>query len=484
MAGPAVASHDAPSRPLPGTAPHAGRKRVPFRAVVVIASACCALIAGCTRSAPPAGDPARPDVVFITLDTTRADHVGAYGYERPTTPVLDELAREGLLFRRAWSTSSWTLPSHASMFTGQYPTTHGADYADDGESMFGNKVRRLGAGATTLAELLSAKGYATAAFAGGPWLAPEFGLLQGYEKQHAGLPDGRSLIAPDPAQKGQMRVRVNWAADQLTDLAVEWLRSVPSTQPVHLLVNYFDPHVPYQYRESFEVTDRPDPKDKKASEQAMYDSEIRFMDHHIGRLFDALRELGRFDRALIVAVADHGESFGEHGNSYHGPWLYEEIMRVPLIVKLPESRERGSVVETAFSVVDLLPLIGKETGLELPAGVEGVPLGSRDTVVAEAFESEALNSLAPGVYERDVFAGIRWPWKILVEEPGSVELFNLEADPAESEDRAGKGEAVEDDLRRALSEVRGKMAPPAEPAVPKGVDPAVQESLRALGYIP
>ncbi len=434
------------------------------------------VLAGCTRDRE-APQQLRPDVIFLTIDTTRADHLSVYGYERRTSPVLEKLAKQGLLFERAWSTSSWTLPSHASMFTGLHPTTHGAHFTPEGEEMFHNRVSRLGEHVRTLAEILRDQGYATAALAGGPWLAPEFGLLQGYEFQHAGLKDGSSLVATDrPKQK----IRVDWAADELTDRAIAWLQTIPRERPVHLMVNYFDPHFPYRRHKQFSFTSADAESDQAAAKIDAYDSEIRFMDHHLGRLLDALAKLGRFGEALIVVVADHGESFGEHGNEGHGPWLYEEILRVPLIVKLPAAERAGDRVDAPVSVVDLLPLILGELGLEVPAASEGVPIGERDLVVGEAFRSEALNTIAPDRYDRDVFAGIRWPWKVLLSDRGDTELYDIARDPNELDDRSD--EAVANKMKARLSAALEKLSPPQQPELPKSVDPALKERLRALGY--
>ncbi|MFQ5668421.1 MAG: sulfatase-like hydrolase/transferase, partial [Candidatus Binatia bacterium] len=217
-------------------------------AVCMLALALCALAACVKEAAIP------PNVVLITLDTTRLDHLGVYGYQRPVSPEIDRFAREAVVYRRAWATAPWTLPSHASIFTGLYPTTHGARMNEKaGESMFGNRVTRLGESIVTLAELLRAAGYATAAFAGGPWLSPEFGLLQGYSVQHAGLPAGGRLLEHTPNPKNIWEMPVNRAADELTDAALAWLRSVPRRQPAHVMINYFDPHRPYQVHPGYDL---------------------------------------------------------------------------------------------------------------------------------------------------------------------------------------------------------------------------------------
>ncbi|MFQ5668653.1 MAG: sulfatase-like hydrolase/transferase, partial [Candidatus Binatia bacterium] len=212
-----------------------------------------------------------------------------------------------------------------------------------------------------------------------------------------------------------------------------------------------------------------------------YDSEIRFMDHHFGRLLQGLRAVGRYDHALIVVVADHGESFGEHGLVSHGPWLYEELLHVPLLVRFPGGRDGGRVVDTPVSLVDLLPLIARETGIVLPSAVEGLPLGQRQLVVAEAFRSRVFIKVLGERFDRDLVAAVRWPWKLIVPDIGQVELYRLDEDPRELHNR--RGEAIEQDIRRALDLTRAAFSPPAVPAVPKNVNPATMKRLKALGYL-
>ncbi len=455
------------------------------RGLALVLAAASMLLPGCR------GAPARPDVVLVTLDTTRADHLGAYGYARGTTPHLDRLAGEGVVYRRAWSTASWTLPAHASIFTGKHPTSHGAVFdATGGAATLGEvlpgkiyrriKANRLGEAETTLAELLREAGYETGAFVGGPWMSPEFGLLQGYAHQDA---DVRTLGGRP--------------ADRLTDRAIDWLRAQPRERPVHLLVNYFDPHRPYHpppgyddlphARTPMTVKDlevfrgKPITARQRAALVDRYDGEIRFMDHHLGRLLEALRELGRWEDALVVVVADHGESFGEHNLMEHARWLYEEVLRVPLIVRFPGGRDAGRVREDPVSVVDLLPLVAREVGLALPEGVEGRPVGERELVVAESFrDALAIRILGPR-FDRDLVSGIRWPWKLIVSDRGKAELYRLDRDPGERVDLAD-GEA-ERALLAELERARSGFRPPARAAAPEAVSPETRERLRELGYI-
>ncbi len=462
------------------------RQRLHGVATALVLASTLFHLPGCQNEAP-----VRPDVILITLDTTRADHLGAYGYERDITPQIDQFADDAVLFRRAWSTASWTLPSHASIFTGKHPSSHGATFnvaagnATLGEVLLGKifneiKVNRLSEDEITLAELLRASGYETAAFVGGPWLSPEFGLLQGYAVQDAKI---QSLGGR--------------AADELTERAIAWIQSIPRKHPVHLLINYFDPHGPYMPPKGYD--DLPHARAEvdvypvgviqgKAMTSLQhdiivdrYDGEIRFMDHHLGRVLEALREADRYADALIIVLADHGETFGEHDLMEHGRWLYEEVLRVPLMVRFPGGRDSGTVSHDSVSVVDLLPLISREVGLSLPANTEGVPIGHRELVLAESFRDALAIRVWGPRFDRTLISGIRWPWKLIVSDTRISELYRLDDDPSESLNLAD-GEA-EKNLMNAIEEARAAFKPPERPSAPENVSPETKEHLRDLGYI-
>ncbi len=421
---------------------------------------------GCQR-----GSGAPPDVVLITLDTTRADHLGAYGHKGGTTPNLDALAREGVLYTRAWSTSPWTLPAHASMFTGKYPTRHGADYASQPgvgvgldevvprlDSRF--RANRLSDDEMVLAEWLAAAGYATGAFVAGPWLAPVFGLLQGYQSRDAELSGfgGRT-------------------GAEITDRAIAWLRTVPRDRPLHLLMNYFDPHQPY----SPPAISPKLPKTRDRYMRGPYVGEIRYMDHQIGRLLDCLREIGRYEGALVIAVSDHGELLGEHGLVGHGYWLYEELIRAALIVRLPHGRRAGDVVDSTVSLVDLLTIVAEEVGFRLPEGLDAVAIGERDVAFAEFRRNPTIDEVRGRRVDRDVDVAIRWPWKLIASGDGQSALYRIDTDPGES--RPVANASIEESMRAGLASVRSTLvAPESKPALPK-IPADVGDWLRDLGYI-
>jgi arylsulfatase A-like enzyme len=205
------------------------------------------------------------------------------------------------------------------------------------------------------------------------------------------------------------------------------------------------------------------------------------MDHHVGALLRGLAEIGRYDDALIIVVSDHGELFGEHGQTRHGPYLYEELLRVALLVRLPGGRGAGSSVEAPVSVVDLLPLIAAEVGFVLPPGVEGVMPGERSLVLAESRPNGFDLRKHGAAVDRELTVAIEWPWKLISGSRGERELYHLERDAAEARNLAG--DPREARLFERLERARAAFRAPSTPAAPTDVAPQTEENLRRLGYI-
>lgn len=429
-----------------------------------------------------------PAVVLVTLDTTRVDHLSCYGYPRETTPRLDALAERAVRFRRAWSTSSWTLPAHASLFTGLYPSRHGAHYASGGAAVLGDVLRFPGAKlvragmlrdeVTTLAEMLFADGFQTGAFVAGPWLHRDFGLLQGF---------------------GQMDDRVTTfggrPAAEITAAATEWLEGVAADRPYLLFANYFDPHAPYERSDARPEWPRaaddldldydavmsgtPLDADQRAVLRDRYDAEIRAMDTALGRLLDAVAARPNGWRTIVIVTADHGEALGDGGRIGHGFWLSEELTRVPMIVRLPGDREGGTWREEPVQLVDVLPWVARQIGLEVPEGVEGVPLGDREAVFSELYREPSTIARFGPRFDRDLRVAIEWPYKLLRTDAGDETLTRLETGSlGEVEVSAAAPRSA---LRTALD--AHVAASPMAPVVSPEADPEVLESLRALGYI-
>ncbi len=314
----------------------------------IIAPLCVALaVSACADPAEP------PSIVLISIDTLRRDHVSAYGYQRSTTPRIDALAAEGALFLNAVSTSNWTLPSHMSLMTGLPPSLHRVE--DDGS--------RLPAALRTLAETLDENEYATAGFTSHVFLGEQFGFARGFE---------------------HYSTQWNHRAENVTDQAIDWLEKT-GRDPCFLFVHYFDPHWNYDPPEPFasrfgladsrygdiEYLKRHlDPADPLPAEVLddvlrLYDGEIAYTDHHVGRLLDWLRERGRLDRTIIAIVSDHGEEFSDHGGFGHGTHLHGEVTRVPFVLRYPERVEAGKRSELA-TLSDVPLTLLRLAGLSVP----------------------------------------------------------------------------------------------------------------------
>lgn len=426
--------------------------------------------------------------MLVTLDTTRADHLPDYGYPRDITPNLSALARQSVRFTHAWSTSSWTLPAHASLFTGRYPASHGAHADPKGALSLKDavpdamgraaRVRGLADAQTTLAELLAARGYRTGAFVGGPWLRRPFGLLQGFEHADDDVKDvhGRR-------------------ADELTDRALAWLATVPRKAPFFLFVNYFDAHAPYDPPPGFDDLGRardafdPEPltnallrgkRELSADERGIlidrYDGEIRFADHHLGRLLDAVARRPGGGRTLVVVTADHGESFGEGGRYYHTYWLSEELLHVPLLVRYPDRAGAGTSDDAPVQLVDVLPIVAQVTGLALPDGVEGVLPGRRSLAFARLYPQRFGALIAPGRLGRACEAVIEWPFMLEHVRREAPKLYRVDRSPQQPTQDPRTAAR----LRRALREARASRAE-AEGSTPK-LDTDTRRMLHELGY--
>jgi len=385
--------------------------------------------AGCGLFGPP------PDVFIVALDGVRAEQLGSYGARDGATPRLDAFGATATVFTYAWSTSCATLPALASIVTGSYPTSHGA--TSDGAG--------VPEGITTIAEILAAR-YQTAAFRSGPPFPPANGVFQGY------------------ANRGDQQAARR--ADALTDAALAWLATVPRDQPVHELLSYGDLTPPANGEgggiDAIAVNRGTPPTAAMIQmETKRAAAALRIGDEQVGRLLDGLRAAGRFEGALIVVAGTHGEARGAHGLAGHGLSLYDDVLRVPLLVRYPGGVNDGAEVETKMSLIDVLPLVLDEVGLDLPDGLEGLRVGERDVVVAECPRDPAAVVAFGPRFDRGLFAAIRWPWKLIASDRDALELYQLSSAAGESENRQGKARGMEIELIRALDRVRTAMRPPA-----------------------
>lgn len=463
------------------------------------------LHAACTRATEPEpraepAPPGAPDLLLISIDSLRPDHLGCYGYGKPTSPFIDRLASEGLLFENALSTTSWTLPAHAALFTGLRDSVHGL--YDNGLS--------LNAEHSTLAEVLKAAGYRTAGFYGGPYLHPVFGLGQGFEtyvncmsqpdlgegaRREAMLPDSRSHL--DVTGPRTRQAVADWAASTAQD-----------ARPYFLFVHLWDVHYDYTAPEEYvrlfdegyqgEVDGRlmsnpaihgDMPKRDLERLLALYDAEIRFTDDVVRGLFEDLDGLGMLENTLVVLTADHGEEFFEHRQKGHNKSLYDEVLRVPLILHWPGKVPRGARTDLQVQLIDLMPTLiamtkvkalGRMQGRDLSPAVAGRAMPQRDALAELLIDGQSYRALRSN--ER----------KVIEVQRGAPAFFaDLRAHPREDLwiREGGQHDAQSEERRlRAQAELRAAIERSMEfgGALEAGeldLDDETEARLRELGYL-
>jgi len=475
-----------------------------------------------TRSLPdvatrPPAQPGAPDIVLIVLDTVRAANVSSYGYERDTTPTFDTLAREGALFLDATAPSTWSLPSHASLFTGLFPSGHGAHQEN----------RKLSEGPPMLAETLADAGYQTVCFTANAWISESLGTARGFEysdESWRGGNAGRLMMSVfrlfdylgfSTQDKGGADVASNFES---------WLEARPEdAPPLFVFINFLEAHFPYHqlpdgYLREYTARDRGklrkismqlladqfgdsdlDPVAARDPARDMYDGGIRYSDELLRRVTDGLRRRGSLDSTVLVVLSDHGELLGEHGGYGHGPSLYEPVTRVPLLVRYPPRIEAGTRVDTPVSTVGVKATLLELAGVEpqgplhvsslLPA-LEGRPAGA--PVLAERFavtrgsQSDATSSLMRrSLRHRSYRVGTK---KLIETSEGETFLFDLALDPDEKRDLAASEPAELSRLVDELATWRAALGLPAldadiEAGAAAELDPAARERLRSLGYV-
>ncbi len=341
--------------------------------------------ASCARDAT---DNKRPPILVLLLDTLRADHLGALGYERDTSPRLDAFAKENLFCKYAVTAAPWTPASVSSILTGLYPSSHGMMPPNDRELAKKGLVT-LNQNLETLPELLKRQTYKTAAVSSNPWISNEFGFTQGFD---------------------QFVFKLRARADEITDEGIKLVDTLSQDgAPYFIYLHYLDPHDPYdapgEYRDMFKgpltKSTFPPYSEKMLKLVNRYDGEIRFLDLHLGRLFDHLKAKGVYDEMTIVILADHGEQFMEHGDHRHGFKLHNEEVHVPLFIKTGRSADRGRVIEQTVSTVDVLPTILDRLGLEIPAKYPGISLMNEGKIAAR----HGVFSEIRRVYDQKAFTG-------------------------------------------------------------------------------
>jgi len=399
------------------------------------------------RAAQPAPAHAGP-IILISIDTLRADRLPIYGYRKVTTPAIDALAADGVVFDQAWAHSPMTLPSHASILTGRLPFEHGVR---------DNMGFALKDGTPTLASLLAQRGYATAGFISAYVLRRDTGIAQGFTDYDDALP----ATSPEKATGEVQRDGAETLA-----AAQRWLagRNDPKW---FLFLHLYEPHSPYEPPDRFKRFDDP------------YDGEIACADEIVGRLVETLKRRGDYDRALIILLSDHGEGLGDHGEMEHGIFLYSETTKVPLVVKLPGGKHAGRRVAQPVQHVDLLPTILEEVDAPAPAGLRGRSL-------VPAFGGAAIADA--GLYAESLYPRYHFGWSELyaltdaryrfIRAPKD-ELYDIAEDPGERRSVAAERESTRVAMRQALENLMAGASIDA----PQHVSTEAQEQLKALGYV-
>jgi arylsulfatase A-like enzyme/Flp pilus assembly protein TadD len=430
----------------------------PFAPVLFFAAAVLALSSwGCREkiSSHPR------NLLLITIDTVRADHVGAYGYRAAETPALDRLAREGILFDRAESSVPLTLPSHATILSGLTPPHHGL--RNNGAGSFPD-------GRATLATALSKAGFSTGAFVGSFVLDHRFGLARGFDVYD-------DEIERDPNAPGSLEAERS--GSQVADRALAWLEKVAGDRerPFFAWVHFYDAHAPYTPPEPYASRHKDTP----------YDGEIAFVDAQVARLLELLDRRGLTDSTLIAVAADHGEALGEHDELTHGLLLYEPTLRVPLLLRGPGA-PAGKRIRTPIGLVDLAPTLAGMLGKPL---VEQEARNGKDVPRLDGHDLSAaiVKGVEPG--ETDLYAETEYPrtfgWsghsalrrgRLKYIAAPRAELYDLSRDPGEVSNLLAEGVRRADLDGRLVKLEEGAVA--AAPAV--GRD-EIAANLRSLGYI-
>ncbi len=481
----------------------------------IVGGALC-VVAGCATGG------SRPNVIVVVLDTVRRDHLGCYGYARDTSPNLDRFAAQAVVYERAVSAAPWTLPSHATLFTGLLPSRHQAHH----------EHLRLADDRVTIAERLAAAGYETIGFCNNPWITGGLGMTQGFQRFDEVWRDrvahgGFSLnIFVNPEKHG-----MDDAGAATSFRAIEnWLAARDDSRPFFLFVNlveahaYFDPPAPYRgrffdqdvsreavkqanlvyFKEAY--ADQLEPQTRTRI-QGLYDGEIAYLDEWIGRFTAMIDREGLLDRSLIVFTADHGEAFAEHRSCGlplidHQLSLYSELVDVPLVIRYPsasaQSAANGTRVPTPVSSTDLFPTILNVVGLDPGEGLDGISLAGTPPPEGRPLFTEyyrpivhlgLLNEQIQDKSQIDCLANRRLVavhsgrLKVIAGESiDAPAIFDLVDDPEERSPRAPAASGVEAELA-ALAVERLRTMQDGPELAPPTLDDAWREALQSLGYL-
>jgi arylsulfatase A-like enzyme/Tfp pilus assembly protein PilF len=391
-------------------------------------------------------------VLLISIDTCRADHLGCYGYHRPTTPNIDKLAAQSVLFENVISSAPITLPSHSSMLTGTIPPYHG---------VHNNSDYKLGESNVTLAEILTGRGFATGAIISAYVLDSQYGLDQGFDSYNDSFEEPVRNLLYFSERRGTETSR----------FADEWLEK-HKDEKFFLFLHYFDPHIKYTPPEPF------------ATEFAdnLYAGEIAYTDYCIGQVIKKLKDLNIYDSTLLIITADHGEMLGEHGEDDHTYFIYQPAIKVPLIFKLP-GRHKPQKVKNLVGLIDIMPTVCSLLGIEAPAHVQGKDLSPYfdQSPISSQNRHIYCESLTPTRYGAAALLGLvtnRWKY-IQTTRP---ELYDIVEDAGETKNLSAqqpdRARILKDRLKQLLQQTLRK-----DTSTKVDLDEQAIKRLQSLGYV-
>lgn len=462
------------------------------------------------------------------MDTTRVDHLSCYGYEKKTTPYIDEFARESVLYNRAYSAASWTLPSIASILTGLYPGAHGAHRVEKADNMF--SANKLAEDNITLAEILARSGYETAGIISAEFLTREYGLHRGFNYFDDTIYIYFfALSAFRPLSFLNLFIPITdylWAnglygsriADQINTSVFSWLDQKMKKAPFFLLIHYFDPHDPYlpeklgisknavseQIRKKFanrtvnytelerslidsvQVGKNLLLPEERALLVNNYDREINRLDKKIYQVLTKLKEKNLFDNSLIIITADHGESFGEHDLMLHGVSLYEDNIHVPLLIKYPFAEKRKGIVNEPVSLTGLAPTILSYTKIPIPKPIQGSSFSDLPSqkIIAQNFRDPRWGKREElKRFDQDLISLIDGDFKIIKSIGGKNQLYNIKIDPREQKNLIGENPQVATRLLTTLDAHIKNLGLLKKKDNPLELNQIQIQNLKGLGYI-
>ncbi|MBD8526478.1 sulfatase-like hydrolase/transferase [Pseudomarimonas arenosa] len=422
----------------------------------------CVILVSLALQGCSTGEP-RWNVLLVTFDTTRPDHLGPYGATRASTPTLDRLAAEGFVFEQAFSAAPITAPSHSTMLTGKYPIAHG--FRDNGLFV-------LGEDQLTLPEILREHGYATAAAVGAYPVIAKFGFSQGFDLFDDNLTGHiEDHLGERIAPKERLFFDERRAA-QVNEAVLPWLnQTAQAGKPFFVWLHYFDPHQPFE---------PPAPFDQKYADD-LYSGEISYTDQALGRLLAQMERLGVLENTLVVMAADHGEGLGEHGEVTHAVLAYNSTLQVPLIVRPPEVQNPGGRISERVGTVDIAPTILELLGIEVPEQMQGRSLAPLMRGELGEWRQYYAENLSPHMSHgwgklRVLFDGnykyIHGP---------RPELYDLEADPKELSNLIEDDQDQSTRMHEELSLFLKEFASGASVTAP--LDAESIRMLQSLGYL-